>query len=160
VWGSGSIAPPFLTSTIDGGEWSASRLGCFTRGFEYRSGVCVAPARNPTRILRHSRGSGQANIATDLPRVWGVRTGGGSLSSCFRIWSRAHAALQLIAPLRFLRFPTSVSATVFSDVITYTFYRVSVLWYFYFWHREIEEGGQGIKKGERALWTGLHPQSY
>jgi hypothetical protein len=25
VWGSGSIAPPFLISTLDGDEWSASR---------------------------------------------------------------------------------------------------------------------------------------
>jgi hypothetical protein len=26
IWGSGGIAPPFLTLAIDGGEWSASRL--------------------------------------------------------------------------------------------------------------------------------------
>jgi hypothetical protein len=30
--GSGGIAPPFSTSTLDGGEWSASLPGCFTRG--------------------------------------------------------------------------------------------------------------------------------
>jgi hypothetical protein len=30
--GSGCIGPPFLTSTLDGGEWSASRLGVFTPG--------------------------------------------------------------------------------------------------------------------------------
>jgi hypothetical protein len=24
IWGSGGIAPPFLTSALDGGEWSAS----------------------------------------------------------------------------------------------------------------------------------------
>jgi hypothetical protein len=30
VWGSGGIASPFLTSALDGGEWSASRLGRFT----------------------------------------------------------------------------------------------------------------------------------
>jgi hypothetical protein len=29
--GSGGIAPPFLTSTLDGGEWSASRPGSFIR---------------------------------------------------------------------------------------------------------------------------------
>jgi hypothetical protein len=29
VWGSGSIAPPFLTSAPDGGEWSVPRPGCF-----------------------------------------------------------------------------------------------------------------------------------
>jgi len=28
--GSGGIAPAFLTSTLDGGEWSASRPGRFT----------------------------------------------------------------------------------------------------------------------------------
>jgi hypothetical protein len=28
--GSGAIAPSFLTSTLDGGEWSASRPGRFT----------------------------------------------------------------------------------------------------------------------------------
>jgi hypothetical protein len=30
MWGSGGIAPPFLTSALDGGEWSASRPGTFT----------------------------------------------------------------------------------------------------------------------------------
>jgi hypothetical protein len=29
IWGSGGIAPPFLTSALDGGEWSASRSGRF-----------------------------------------------------------------------------------------------------------------------------------
>jgi hypothetical protein len=32
VPGSGSVAPPFLTSPIDGGEWSVSRPGRFTHG--------------------------------------------------------------------------------------------------------------------------------
>jgi hypothetical protein len=32
VWGSGGIAPPFLTSALDGGQLSASRLGCFSPG--------------------------------------------------------------------------------------------------------------------------------
>jgi hypothetical protein len=32
VSGNGGIAPPFLTSVLDGGEWSASRLGRFTPG--------------------------------------------------------------------------------------------------------------------------------
>jgi hypothetical protein len=27
VWGSGGIAQPFLTSALEGGEWSASYLG-------------------------------------------------------------------------------------------------------------------------------------
>jgi hypothetical protein len=30
--GSGGTAPPFLTSVLDGGEWSASRPGCFAPG--------------------------------------------------------------------------------------------------------------------------------
>jgi hypothetical protein len=30
--GSGRIAPPFLTSALDGGEWSASRPGGFING--------------------------------------------------------------------------------------------------------------------------------
>jgi hypothetical protein len=32
VWGSGGIAPPLLTSALDGGEWSASRPGRFIPG--------------------------------------------------------------------------------------------------------------------------------
>jgi hypothetical protein len=32
VWGSGGIAPPFLTSTLVEGEWSASGPGRFTPG--------------------------------------------------------------------------------------------------------------------------------
>jgi hypothetical protein len=32
VWGSGGIAPPFLTSALNGGEWSASRPCRFTPG--------------------------------------------------------------------------------------------------------------------------------
>jgi hypothetical protein len=30
IWGSGDIAPLFLTSELDGGEWSASSPGCFS----------------------------------------------------------------------------------------------------------------------------------
>jgi hypothetical protein len=32
IWGSGGIAPPFLTSVLDGGEWSTSRHRRFTPG--------------------------------------------------------------------------------------------------------------------------------
>jgi hypothetical protein len=32
LWGSGGIAPPFLISALDGGEWSASRPYHFTSG--------------------------------------------------------------------------------------------------------------------------------
>jgi hypothetical protein len=30
MWGSGGVAPPFFTSALDGGEWSASRPGRYT----------------------------------------------------------------------------------------------------------------------------------
>jgi hypothetical protein len=32
VWGNGGITAPFLILALDGGEWSASRPGHFTRG--------------------------------------------------------------------------------------------------------------------------------
>jgi hypothetical protein len=32
IWGSGDIAPPFLTPTLDGGGWSASGPGRFIHG--------------------------------------------------------------------------------------------------------------------------------
>jgi hypothetical protein len=32
TWGRGDIAPPFLTSALDGGEWSALRPYRFTHG--------------------------------------------------------------------------------------------------------------------------------
>jgi hypothetical protein len=32
IWGSGYIAPPFLTSELNGGEWSILRPGRFTLG--------------------------------------------------------------------------------------------------------------------------------
>jgi hypothetical protein len=32
MWGSGDIAALFLTSALDGGDWSASRPGHFTPG--------------------------------------------------------------------------------------------------------------------------------
>jgi hypothetical protein len=38
VWRSGGIAPPLLTSALDGGEWSDSRPGRFTPG-EWASGI-------------------------------------------------------------------------------------------------------------------------
>jgi hypothetical protein len=45
--GSGAVAPPFLTSARDGGEWSSLRPGCFTPGGiapdTYRIGGWVGP---------------------------------------------------------------------------------------------------------------------
>jgi hypothetical protein len=45
--GGGGIVPPFLTSALDGGEWSASRYDPFTPGERahdiYRTGGWVGP---------------------------------------------------------------------------------------------------------------------
>jgi hypothetical protein len=30
IWGNGGIAPPFFTSSLGVGKWSASHAGCFT----------------------------------------------------------------------------------------------------------------------------------
>jgi hypothetical protein len=60
--GSGGAAAPFLTSALDGGEWSVSRPGRFTPGinhplylFDKRLGAAVkkslAPAGNRTRTV-------------------------------------------------------------------------------------------------------------
>jgi hypothetical protein len=38
MWGSEGIAPSFLTSALDGGEWSASRPGRFIPG-EIAAGI-------------------------------------------------------------------------------------------------------------------------
>jgi hypothetical protein len=39
--GSGGIAPPFLTLTLDGCEWSASRPGRFTLGEKAPGTHCI-----------------------------------------------------------------------------------------------------------------------
>jgi hypothetical protein len=39
--GSGGVAPPFLTSALDGGEWSASRHGHFTPGERAPNTHCI-----------------------------------------------------------------------------------------------------------------------
>jgi hypothetical protein len=41
VWGSRSIAPTFLTSELDGGEWSASRPDRFTPGERDSGTYCI-----------------------------------------------------------------------------------------------------------------------
>jgi hypothetical protein len=38
MWGSEGIVPPFLTSALDGGEWSTSRPGRFTPGTHWIEG--------------------------------------------------------------------------------------------------------------------------
>jgi hypothetical protein len=47
TWGSGGIAPPFLTSALDGGVWSASGPCSFTPGerapVTHSIGDCVGP---------------------------------------------------------------------------------------------------------------------
>jgi hypothetical protein len=64
TWGNGGIAPPFLTSALDEGEWSASRLGSLLPrkeppvpigGPQSRSGdveKIVAPAGNRTPAVQ------------------------------------------------------------------------------------------------------------
>jgi hypothetical protein len=62
TWGSGGIAPPILTSALDGGQWSALRLGRFTleeRGpvrepeqtwMLLREKTCICRESNPGRL--------------------------------------------------------------------------------------------------------------
>jgi hypothetical protein len=70
TWGSGGIAPPFLTSALDGCELSTSHPGCLTPGesipypFDKRLGgpqsqsehggemKNLAPARNQTPVIQ------------------------------------------------------------------------------------------------------------
>jgi hypothetical protein len=47
TWGSGGIAPPFLISALDGGEWSASRPGRFNAG-KIRQFIIYEYASHPT----------------------------------------------------------------------------------------------------------------
>jgi hypothetical protein len=48
VWRSGGIAPPFLTSTLDGGEWSASRPSRFTHEERDPCTLCTGSWVGPT----------------------------------------------------------------------------------------------------------------
>jgi hypothetical protein len=57
----GDIVPPFLTSALDGGEWSASHLGCFSPGTHCvggwmgpRAGPDVAEKRKISWVFRIS----------------------------------------------------------------------------------------------------------
>jgi hypothetical protein len=43
MWKSGGIAPPFLISALDGGEWSASRPCRFTPGKEHSVPIGLSP---------------------------------------------------------------------------------------------------------------------
>jgi hypothetical protein len=49
TWGSGGIAPPFLTSALDGGEWSPLRPGRFTPS-THRKGDWVGPRVGPDAV--------------------------------------------------------------------------------------------------------------
>jgi hypothetical protein len=56
LWEDGDVAPPCLTSTLDGGEWSASRPGRFTSGEKApgvgpRAGLDTAENKNPLSLL-------------------------------------------------------------------------------------------------------------
>jgi hypothetical protein len=46
VWGNGSISPPFLTSALDGGEWSALR-SCRFNPWERARGTWVDSRTGP-----------------------------------------------------------------------------------------------------------------
>jgi hypothetical protein len=62
IWGSGGIAPPFLTSALDGGEWSASRPGRYTP--EERAPPLYPLAR---RLGGSQSGSGRCEEKKNLP---------------------------------------------------------------------------------------------
>jgi hypothetical protein len=74
IWGSGGIAPPFLTSTLDGGEWSASRpekspqysLDRRLGGPHTRSGR--SGKSSPLKVNRRFRGTYRLHIQS-----WSVR---------------------------------------------------------------------------------------
>jgi hypothetical protein len=51
MWESGGIAPPFLTTALDGDEWSPSRLGRFASG-ERAHGIHCGWAPEPNWRLR------------------------------------------------------------------------------------------------------------
>jgi hypothetical protein len=59
VWGSEGRAPTFLTSALDGGEWLASRPGCFTPGEKspgtpatHWIGGCVGPRAGLDAVVK------------------------------------------------------------------------------------------------------------
>jgi hypothetical protein len=75
IWGNEGIAPSLLTSAVDGGEWSASRPGCFTpkeialryllyrrlggpqsRSGRYGEDKNIVPIGNRTRPVKPDRG--------------------------------------------------------------------------------------------------------
>jgi hypothetical protein len=66
--GSGGIAPPFLTSALDGGEWSASLPGRFTPGERapdtHWIGGCMGPGLDA--IV-------EKNLAHAGNRTWAVQ---------------------------------------------------------------------------------------
>jgi hypothetical protein len=72
TWGSGGIAPPFLTSALDGGEWSASRPCRFTPGTHWIGGW-VSPRigldGEEKRIIEHCRESNPGRPARSYPFV-------------------------------------------------------------------------------------------
>jgi hypothetical protein len=51
IWWSGGIAPQFLTSTLDGGEWSASLSGRFTPGDRDPGTYCIGGWMGPRSSL-------------------------------------------------------------------------------------------------------------
>jgi hypothetical protein len=71
VRGSGGMAPTFLTSALDGGEWSASRLCCFTTGETalrtYGTGAWVGP-RVGLHVMEETKSLTPIGNRTQTPR--------------------------------------------------------------------------------------------
>jgi hypothetical protein len=69
VWGSGNIAPPFLTSALDGVKLSASRPGGFTRRERPPVSIGCGPQSRSVRC-----GVGKNLSAVRFIRSGGMRT--------------------------------------------------------------------------------------
>jgi hypothetical protein len=68
VWGSEGITPPFLTLTLDTGEWLVSRLGRFTP----RGKSCRYPSDR--RLDGSQSTSGRCEVQNNLLRLSGTET--------------------------------------------------------------------------------------
>jgi hypothetical protein len=67
------MAPPFLSSALDGGEWSASRIGQFipaetAPGLDFMEKTLLHPAGNEPRLFGREARSVVAR-PTELPRL-------------------------------------------------------------------------------------------
>jgi hypothetical protein len=67
TWGCGGIAPPFLTSAVDGGEWSASHPCHLTAGERARGAHCTGGCLGPRAGL--DAVENRKNLATAVQPV-------------------------------------------------------------------------------------------